>query len=56
MDFVSPEGVGACAALAAECRRLSLRHANKEDKLQLNSIMFHSVKEALSALMREPRS
>ena len=53
MDFVSPEGGAAAAGLSAECRHLSERHTNKEDKLQLNSIMFHSVKEALSVLMKE---
>ena len=51
-DFVSPEGVGACERIGRECRRLSLRHANKEDKLQLPSIIFHAVKEALNTLLQ----
>lgn len=37
-DFVSPEGVSRCAAVAGEFRNLTKQHSNHEDKLQVNKI------------------
>lgn len=49
-DFVSPENVSRCFELAQQFRRLSRRHANKEDKLQIKNIVYHAVKDSLCCL------
>lgn len=35
-DFVSPQGVEQCLLMTDQFRKLSDKHANKEDKLQVN--------------------
>lgn len=49
-DFVSPENVAQCFHLTQEFRDLSDTHSNHEDKLQIKNIIYHAVKESLSAL------
>lgn len=49
-DFVSPENVSHCFHLTQEFRELSDTHSNHEDKLQIKNIIYHAVKDALSAL------
>lgn len=44
LDFVSPENIGECFNLTSEFRRLSSRHANREDKLQIKNILYHVIK------------
>lgn len=44
LDFVSPENLTQCFQLTSEFRQLSSRHANREDKLQIKSILYHVVK------------
>lgn len=44
LDFVSPENVSECFNLTSEFRRLSSRHANREDKLQIKNILYHVIK------------
>ncbi|CAG2104586.1 unnamed protein product [Medioppia subpectinata] len=50
-EFVSPENVGHCVALTQEFRKLSKRHTNHEDKLQIKNIIYHTIKDSLSTLM-----
>lgn len=49
-DFVSPENVSHCFHLTQEFRELSDTHSNHEDKLQIKNIIYHAVKDSLSAL------
>ena len=49
-DFVSPENVSHCLQLTQEFRKLSVEHTNHEDKLQIKNLIYHSVKDAVSAL------
>ena len=49
-DFVSPENVSHCINLTEEFRHLSKFHTNHEDKLQVNNIIYHSVKDATGTL------
>ncbi|KAJ8920426.1 hypothetical protein NQ315_005292 [Exocentrus adspersus] len=49
-DFVSPENVSHCFHLTQEFRDLSDTHSNHEDKLQIKNIIYHAVKDSLSAL------
>lgn len=49
-DFVSPENLMSCAELALEFRQLSAEHANHEDKLQVKSVLYHAVKDAVGTL------
>ncbi|CAH1155213.1 unnamed protein product [Phaedon cochleariae] len=49
-DFVSPENVSHCFHLTQEFRDLTDTHSNHEDKLQIKNIIYHAVKDALSAL------
>jgi lysine-specific demethylase 3 len=44
LDFVTPENVSECFNLTNEFRLLSTRHANREDKLQIKSILYHTIK------------
>jgi lysine-specific demethylase 3 len=44
LDFVSPENISECFNLTSEFRRLSSRHTNKEDKLQIKNILYHVIK------------
>jgi lysine-specific demethylase 3 len=44
LDFVAPENILESFNLTSEFRRLSTRHANREDKLQIKSILYHVVK------------
>lgn len=48
-DFVSPEHVDVCYRLTYEFRKLSSRHANHEDKLQLKNIVYHTMREVMSS-------
>lgn len=52
-DFVSSENVGQCYFLTQEFRKLSRKHANREDKLQIKNIVYHSVKDAVNFLSRK---
>lgn len=49
-DFVSPEHVHHCVHLTQEFRNLTKKHTNRADKLQIKNIIYHTVKDALSAL------
>ena len=49
-DFVSPENISHCFHLTQEFRALSDTHANHEDKLQIKNIVYHAVKDSLTAL------
>ena len=51
-DFVSPENVSHCIRLTEEFRHLSKFHTNHEDKLQINNIVYHSVKDAIGTLRK----
>ncbi|KAG5672190.1 hypothetical protein PVAND_002340 [Polypedilum vanderplanki] len=44
LDFVSPENVVECINLTNEFRLLSSKHVNREDKLQIKSILYHTIK------------
>lgn len=55
-DFVSPENVTHCFSLTQEFRDLSDTHTNHEDKLQIKNIIYHTIKSAVSSLLREIRS
>jgi len=48
-DFVSPENVAHCFNLTEEFRQLSNNHDNHEDKLQIKNIIYHTVKDAITA-------
>ncbi|XP_054160063.1 lysine-specific demethylase 3A-like [Oppia nitens] len=50
-EFVSPENVGHCVSLTQEFRKLSKRHNNHEDKLQIKNIIYHTIKDCLSVLV-----
>lgn len=47
LDFVSPENITECFNLTNEFRKLSTRHSNREDKLQIKSILYHTVKNLI---------
>jgi hypothetical protein len=49
-DFVSPENISHCFHLTQEFRALSDTHTNHEDKLQIKNIIYHAVKDSLTAL------
>uniref|UniRef100_A0A674MWP9 Probable JmjC domain-containing histone demethylation protein 2C n=1 Tax=Takifugu rubripes TaxID=31033 RepID=A0A674MWP9_TAKRU len=51
-DFVSPEHVAKCFSLTQELRS-SKDQVNYEDKLQVKNILYHCVKEVVSALKRD---
>ena len=55
-DFVSPENVAHCFHLTQEFRHLSDTHTNHEDKLQIKNIIYHAMKDSLSALWSAPNS
>lgn len=50
VDFVSPHNVNKCVKLTNEFRKLYHTHSNHPDKLQIKNIIYHSVKDAVSAL------
>jgi lysine-specific demethylase 3 len=52
-DFVSPENISHCLHLTQEFRHLTEWHTNHEDKLQMKSILYHSVKSAVTVLMNQ---
>lgn len=52
-DFVSPENISHCLHLSNEFRNLTKTHTNNEDKLQIKSIIYHSVKEVVLLLEQE---
>ena len=47
-DFVSPENIAHCIRLTEEFRHLTEWHTNHEDVLQIKSILFHAIKNALA--------
>ncbi|XP_058801148.1 lysine-specific demethylase 3A-like isoform X2 [Phymastichus coffea] len=51
-DFVSPENISHCFHLMQEFRALSEDHMNHEDKLQVKNIIYHAVKDSLTALSK----
>ena len=51
-DFVSPENVSQCFHLTQEFRDLTESHSNHEDKLQIKNIIYHTIKESISSLLR----
>ena len=51
-DFVSPENINHCLYLTQEFRHLTEWHTNHEDKLQIKSILFHALRNAVSVLKR----
>ncbi|ORY03967.1 hypothetical protein K493DRAFT_404815 [Basidiobolus meristosporus CBS 931.73] len=53
MDFVSPENVSRCAELTKEFRLLSQGHRRRQDLLQLESILYHSLLNSESAIKGE---
>lgn len=53
LDFVSPENVFDCYKLTDEFRSLTNKHSNKKDKLQLKSIIYHSMLDAFSYLQSD---
>ena len=44
LDFVAPENITECLNLTDEFRILSTRHQNREDKLQIKNILYHTIK------------
>lgn len=44
LDFVAPENLSECLNLTEEFRVLSTRHENREDKLQIKNILYHTIK------------
>ena len=52
-DFVSPENIAHCIRLTEEFRHLTEWHTNHEDVLQIKSILFHAIKNALTVLNRD---
>lgn len=51
LDFVSPYSVGQCISITDQLRHLNFKHTNREDKLQIKNILFHTVKECLNDLI-----
>lgn len=47
LDFVGPENLSECLNLTDEFRVLSTRHENREDKLQIKNILFHTIKNLI---------
>jgi len=52
-DFVSPENISHCLHLTNEFRHLTEWHTNHEDKLQIKTILYHSIKTALAILKNQ---
>ncbi|GJW01406.1 lysine-specific demethylase JMJ25-like protein [Tanacetum coccineum] len=48
IDFVSPENVKECMQLKNEIRKLSREHKVREDKLEINKMVFHAMSQALT--------
>ncbi|VUZ53225.1 unnamed protein product [Hymenolepis diminuta] len=51
-DFISPEHVSQCLELTEEFRRLPRNHPSHEDKLQVKNMIYHTVKDALSTVLK----
>ncbi|KAL5970286.1 Lysine-specific demethylase 3A [Taenia solium] len=51
-DFISPEHVPQCLELTEEFRRLPRNHPSHEDKLQVKNMIYHTVKDALSTVLK----
>ncbi|VDN96029.1 unnamed protein product [Rodentolepis nana] len=51
-DFISPEHVSQCLELTEEFRRLPRNHPSHEDKLQVKNMIYHTVKDALSTVVK----
>ena len=51
-DFVSPETVAHCFQMTQQFRHLSNLHSNHEDKLQIKNIIYHAMKDSITALAR----
>jgi lysine-specific demethylase 3 len=49
-DFVSPENISHCLHLSHEFRKLTKTHTNNEDKLQIKSVIYHTVKDVITWL------
>lgn len=49
-DFVSPEHLKECIKLTNEFRYLYKSHSNNEDKLQIKSILYHTIRIVVSEL------
>ena len=49
-DFVSPENVSHSFYLTRQMRHLSEEQIPGEDKIQIKNLIYHSVKNALSAI------
>lgn len=47
LDFVAPENLSECLNLTEEFRVLSTRHENREDRLQVKNILFHTIKNLI---------
>ncbi|CRK91833.1 CLUMA_CG005455, isoform A [Clunio marinus] len=47
LDFVAPENISECLNLTEEFRILSTRHQNREDKLQIKNILYHTIKNLI---------
>ena len=54
-DFVSPENINHCLYLTQEFRHLTEWHTNHEDKLQIKSILYHAMRNAVSVLNGKAR-
>lgn len=52
VDFVSPHNINRCVQLTDEFRKLHHTNSNHADKLQIKNIIYHSVKDAVYALMQ----
>eukprot|EP01112_Ceratiomyxa_fruticulosa_P015414 TRINITY_DN4528_c0_g1_i2.p1 TRINITY_DN4528_c0_g1~~TRINITY_DN4528_c0_g1_i2.p1 ORF type:complete len:128 (-),score=13.33 TRINITY_DN4528_c0_g1_i2:113-496(-) len=49
-DFVSAENLGVCLRLTEEFRTLPIGHKFHNDKLQVKSILYHSIKQSVEKL------
>lgn len=47
LDFVAPENLSECLNLTEEFRVLSTRHENREDRLQVKNILYHTIKNLI---------
>lgn len=50
IDFVSPENAADCLHLSTEFSQLSDAYSNREDKLQIKNILYHTMKDIVSVL------
>ena len=50
-DFVSPENISHSFYLTRQMRYLSEEQIPSEDKIQIKNLIYHSVKNALSAIV-----